>query len=54
VVVFTKRPARVAFEETIDLPRPRDVSEIRFTQRFHEIYNSIWDRLRREYDEEKL
>lgn len=54
VVVFTKRPARIASEEVIDLPRPRDVMEVRFTERFREIYNSIWDRLRQEYDEEKL
>lgn len=54
VVVFTKRPARLAYDEMVDLPRPRDVNEIRFTNRFHDIYNSIWERLRREYDEERL
>lgn len=54
VVVFTKRPATVALDQTIDLPRPRDVQEVRFTKQFHDIYNSIWDRLRREYGEEKL
>jgi len=54
VVVFTRRPARVAFEQTIDLPRPRDVQHIRFTPRFEELYNSIWEQLRLEYAEEKL
>lgn len=54
VVVFTRRPARVAFERDIDLPRPRDVREVRFTPEFHGIYNEIWDRLRQEYDEEKI
>jgi NitT/TauT family transport system ATP-binding protein len=54
VVVFTKRPARVALDQVIDIPRPRDVREVRFTKQFHDIYNSIWDRLRQEYDEEKL
>jgi NitT/TauT family transport system ATP-binding protein len=54
VVVFTKRPATVALDQMIDLPRPRDVREVRFTKQFHDIYNSIWDRLRQEYDEEKL
>jgi NitT/TauT family transport system ATP-binding protein len=54
VVVFTKRPARVALVENIALQRPRDVREIRFTPEFHEIYNSIWERLRKEYDEERL
>jgi NitT/TauT family transport system ATP-binding protein len=54
VVVFTKRPATVALDQVIDIPRPRDVREVRFTKQFHDIYNSIWDRLRQEYDEEKL
>ena len=54
VVVFTKRPARVAMSQDIPLSRPRDVREIRFTPEFHDIYNSIWERLRQEYDEEKL
>jgi len=54
VIVFTKRPATVAMDMAIDLPRPRDVREVRFTKEFHDIYNSIWDRLRQEYDEEKV
>lgn len=54
VVVFTKRPATVAMDQAIDLPRPRDVQKVRFTPRFHEIYDAIWARLRQEYDEEKL
>jgi len=54
VVVFTKRPASVALDQAIDIPRPRDVREVRFTKQFHDIYNSIWDRLRQEYGEEKL
>jgi NitT/TauT family transport system ATP-binding protein len=54
VIVFTKRPATVALEQAIDIPRPRDVREVRFTKQFHDIYNSIWERLRQEYGEEKL
>jgi NitT/TauT family transport system ATP-binding protein len=54
VVVFTKRPAMVAMDQTVDLPRPRDVREVRFTKAFHDIHNSIWDRLREEYDEDKV
>jgi NitT/TauT family transport system ATP-binding protein len=54
VVVFTKRPATVAMDQAVDLPRPRDVREVRFTTDFHDIHNSIWDRLREEYDEEKV
>lgn len=54
VIVFTRRPARVSFEQIIDLPRPRNVQEVRFTPKFHEIYSSIWERLRQEYAEEKI
>jgi NitT/TauT family transport system ATP-binding protein len=54
VVVFSRRPARVTHEQQVDLPRPRDVAQVRFTGRFHEIYNAIWEKLRAEYVEEKL
>ena len=54
VVVFTKRPATVALDQVVDLGRPRDVLEVRFTDQFRRIYNSIWERLREEYVEEKL
>jgi NitT/TauT family transport system ATP-binding protein len=32
----------------IDLPRPRDVAEIRMTQRFLELHKIIWDTMREE------
>ncbi|MGE8941810.1 ABC transporter ATP-binding protein [Leptospira interrogans] len=54
VVVFSRRPARITHDQIIDIPRPRDVMEVRFTERFHEIHNAIWDRLREEYVEEKI
>jgi NitT/TauT family transport system ATP-binding protein len=43
VVVLSAGPAsRCIGEFTIDLPRPRDVSEIRLTPRFLQIYGDIW------------
>ncbi len=54
VVVFSRRPARITHDQLVDIPRPRDVMEVRFTERFHEIHNAIWDKLREEYVEEKL
>jgi NitT/TauT family transport system ATP-binding protein len=54
VVVCTRRPATVAFEQTIDLPRPRDVLNVRFEARFKALHDAIWERLRREYREERL
>jgi NitT/TauT family transport system ATP-binding protein len=54
VVVCTQRPATIAFEQAVDLPRPRNVLNVRFEPRFKELYDAIWERLRREYQEERL
>jgi NitT/TauT family transport system ATP-binding protein len=35
-------------EFTIDLPRPRDVAEVRVTPRFVELHQAIWSVLREE------
>ena len=35
-------------EFAIDLPRPRDVAEVRATPRFVELHKAIWDVLRDE------
>ncbi|MFN0263603.1 ABC transporter ATP-binding protein [Tepidamorphus sp. 3E244] len=54
IVVFSKRPASITYDETVDIPRPRDVREVRFTERFREIYNSVWEHLKDQYDEERI
>ena len=54
VVVCTRRPARIALEQRIDLDRPRDVLNVRFSARFKQHYDAIWDRLREEYQEEPV
>jgi NitT/TauT family transport system ATP-binding protein len=51
VVVLTAGPGgtvKATFE--IDLPRPRVVQEIRFDQRFVDLYQQIWEALRAEVD----
>jgi NitT/TauT family transport system ATP-binding protein len=49
VVVMSAGPAsRMIGEFTIDLPRPRDVAEIRLTPRFVELHKLIWTALRDE------
>jgi NitT/TauT family transport system ATP-binding protein len=49
VVVLAAGPAtRPIGEFVIDLPRPRDVAEIRLTPRFVELHESIWHVLRAE------
>lgn len=54
VIVLTNRPARVTFMQHIPLPRPRDVHNIRFTNKFKELYDVVWERLRSQYLEERL
>ncbi|HEX9039126.1 MAG TPA: ABC transporter ATP-binding protein [Ktedonobacterales bacterium] len=48
VCVLTAGPATVKGIYTIDLPRPRNVAEIRFDPRFVELYHTIWEDLRSE------
>ncbi|MFI5911732.1 ABC transporter ATP-binding protein [Dactylosporangium sp. NPDC051541] len=48
VVVLTAVPATMKAEFAIDLPRPRDVEEIRLTTAFLEIYREVWESLRDE------
>ena len=49
VVVLSAGPAtRPIGEYAIDLPRPRDVAEIRHTQRFVELHDQIWHAMKEE------
>src|SRR5213078_2502769 len=48
VVVMTAGPGTVKEVYDIDLPRPRQVPEIRFEPRFVELYEEIWNTLRDE------
>jgi NitT/TauT family transport system ATP-binding protein len=58
VVVLSAGPASHPIGEfTIDLPRPRDVAEVRVAPRFIELHKAIWDVLREEvlkgYEQQK-
>jgi NitT/TauT family transport system ATP-binding protein len=47
VIVLSAGPeAHVIGDYAIDLPRPRDVAEIRMTPRFVELYEAIWGALK--------
>ena len=58
VFVITAGPGTVKARYPVDLPRPRNVAEIRFDPRFREIYETIWGDLRDEvlvsYERQKL
>ena len=54
VLVCTRRPATVALEQRIELKRPRDVLNVRFTSEFKDHYDALWERLRVEYHEERV
>jgi NitT/TauT family transport system ATP-binding protein len=49
VVIFSAGPeAHPIGEYSIDLPRPRDVTEIRLSPRFGELYAAIWHHMKAE------
>jgi NitT/TauT family transport system ATP-binding protein len=50
VIVMTASPASVKDVFDIDLPRPRNVEEIRMTPEFIEIYRHVWASLSSEVD----
>jgi NitT/TauT family transport system ATP-binding protein len=50
VYVLTAGPATVKSVYTIDLPRPRVVSEIRYEQNFIDYCKTIWEDLREEVE----
>jgi NitT/TauT family transport system ATP-binding protein len=54
VVVLSAGPARLKGVYPVDLPRPRDVAEIRLTPAFLRLYQDIWadlrDEVKRQYE----
>jgi NitT/TauT family transport system ATP-binding protein len=50
VVVLTAGPGRVKAVFDVDLPRPRNAQEIRFTSEFVRLYSQIWEALRAEVE----
>jgi NitT/TauT family transport system ATP-binding protein len=48
VVVFSARPGRIRTIRTVELPSPRDVFRIRFTEEFSHLHEALWDELKDE------
>jgi NitT/TauT family transport system ATP-binding protein len=47
VLVFSARPSRIKLDEPIQIPRPREVHEVRFHPAFEEHYRRLWAALDR-------
>lgn len=48
IMVMTAHPGTVKRIVDIDLPRPRDISQIRTTMRYNELFQTIWQSLSEE------
>lgn len=48
VLVMTARPGEVKTIIQVDLPRPRDIETIRYTEKYNALYQTIWLQLRDE------
>lgn len=48
IMIMTAHPGMVKEIVDIDLPRPRDISKIRTTLRYNELFQRIWSSLREE------
>ncbi|MGE2715450.1 ABC transporter ATP-binding protein [Mycolicibacterium litorale] len=51
VVVLSARPSRVKVDVPIDIPRPRDLSKLRFDPRFSELNEYLWSVLSEDLNE---
>lgn len=45
VAVMSAGPGTIAAEFDVDLPRPRDFHEVRFTPEFQELHRAVWNAL---------
>ncbi|MBV8169035.1 MAG: ABC transporter ATP-binding protein [Alphaproteobacteria bacterium] len=48
VLVFSARPGRIRAARDIQIPRPRDVFRMRFTEGFGKLHEALWDELKDE------
>lgn len=48
VVIMSARPGRIRKIQAIELPRPRDVFTLRFTEEFAQLHEALWDELKDE------
>lgn len=52
VAVFSKRPGTIKFVENINISRPRDVVNTRFSDEFTKAHSKLWNALKDEFEME--
>lgn len=52
VAVFSGRPGTIKLIQDVNLPRPRDTFNIRFTDEFSKLHSQLWEALKVEIKEE--
>jgi NitT/TauT family transport system ATP-binding protein len=48
VIVMTSRPGRIKLDTMVDIPRPRNLADLKFDENFKSIEHEIWKALRDE------
>jgi NitT/TauT family transport system ATP-binding protein len=48
VIVFSAAPGSIVGDYSVDLPRPRDLLEVKLQDGFAELYSTVWNDLRNE------
>jgi NitT/TauT family transport system ATP-binding protein len=48
VAVFSGRPGTIKKIKEVLIPRPRDIFKIRFSKRFGDLYEELWESLKEE------
>ncbi|WP_407697182.1 ABC transporter ATP-binding protein [Schinkia azotoformans] len=52
VAVFSKRPGTIKLIQDVNIPRPRDTFNVRFTDEFANVHAKLWEALKEEFIEE--
>lgn len=54
VIIISRRPGKIKCDIEVDLPRPRDLEEIRFSQHFTDLARFVWTQIRGEISKDGI